>query len=166
MDAKRWYALYTRSRHEKFIHAELAKKRIEAFLPLQSIKRRWSDRTVTVEEPLFKSYVFVKTDLGESKEALKTKGAVRFVAAGSRLVPIPDATIESLRTAFVSGTVLDPFPYLREGDRVYVRSGIFKGTEGFIVRKDEKKCRLVLSIDALMASVSLEIDAALVERLG
>ncbi len=160
-----WYALYTKSRHEKFIDCELQKRRIESFLPLRSIKRRWSDRTVTVEEPLFKSYIFVRTHFLNTGEVLKTKGAVKFVGAGSRLVPIQENVISSLRNAVQNNIALDPFPYLNPGDRVFVKSGIFKGMEGYILRKNDKRCRLVISIDALMASVSMEVDSCLVEKV-
>jgi transcription antitermination factor NusG len=160
-----WYALYTRSRHEKSIHAELGKKRIESFLPVRFVKRKWTDRTVTLEEPLFKSYLFVKTCLPQFSDVLMTKGSVKFVSAGMDPIPLRESVITSLRNIIQPEIALDPFPYLKSGDRVYVKSGLFRGTEGFIVRKDDRKCRLVISIDALMASVSIEVDSCLVEKL-
>ena len=160
-----WYALYTRSRHEKFVRAELQKRRIEAFLPTRRVQRRWSDRTVTLEEPLFKSYLFVKTDFSRPADVLSAKGAVRFVSAGLRPIPIREELIVSLRVAIQNQMTLDPFPYLNQGDRVFIKSGIFKGLEGFILRKDGPRCRLVISIDAMMASVSVEVDSCLVEKV-
>src|SRR3989344_1992141 len=133
IDSKNWYALYTRSRHEKFIQSELEKRAIESFLPVRILRKKWSDRTVSIEEPLFKSYLFVKADLLNRCAVLKAKGAVRFVAAGSQPIAIDERTIEALKIAVREDVPLDPFPYLKQGDRVYVRSGIFKGTEGFIV---------------------------------
>jgi transcription antitermination factor NusG len=94
-----------------------------------------------------------------------TKGSVRFVSAGMDPIPVQESVITSLRNVIQPEIALDPFPYLKSGDRVYVKSGLFKGTEGFIVRKDDRKCRLVISIDALMASVSIEVDSCLVEKL-
>ena len=161
----RWYALYTRGRHEKFIDEELKKKSIESFLPLRKIKRRWSDRTVVVEEPFFKSYVFVKTDEIRSPDVLRTKGAVKFVSVQSRPIPVEDSVIDSLRSILNRDVSVDPFPYLKIGNKVFVRSGIFKGVEGYIVRKDDKRCRLVISIDAIMASISIDVDACLVEKV-
>ena len=161
----RWYALYTRSRHEKFIDTELTRRRIESFLPVRSIKKRWSDRTVTVEEPLFKSYLFVKTDPLHFMDVLKTKGAVKLVTAAGLPVAIDERVIASLKQLISKDIAIDPFPYLAVGDRVSVRSGIFKGVEGFIVKKDDKKCRLVVSITAILASISVEIDSYLVERI-
>ena len=162
---KCWYALYTKSRHEKLINSELQKRRIESFLPLRKIKKRWSDRTVTTEEPLFKSYLFVKTDRLQASEVLKAKGAVNFVASRGHFISVDENVITSLRTIIDNEIAADPFPYLTVGDRVYVRSGIFKGIEGFVVRKDNQKCRLVISITAIMASISVEIDADLVEKV-
>lgn len=161
----RWYALYTRGRHEKFIDAEMRRKNVESFLPLRRIKRQWTDRTVVVEEPLFSSYVFVKTDLRHNSEILSTKGAVKFVSVKSRPIPIEDSVITSLQNIISQKVAFDPFPYLRVGQKVYVRSGLFKGIEGIIIRKDDKRCRLVISIHAIMASISLDVDASLVEKI-
>src|SRR5687767_14207626 len=114
MEERQWYALYTRSRHEKFIQSELDKRKIEAFLPLKTVKRRWSDRTVSIQEPLFKSYLFVKADMACATEVLKTKGAVKFICAGSKPIPIQEAVIRCIREAIELEIQLDPFPYLRE----------------------------------------------------
>jgi transcription antitermination factor NusG len=161
-----WYALYTKSRHEKLINSELNKRNIESFLPTRKIKRRWSDRIKTIEEPLFKSYIFVKTELPARKtDILKIKGAVKFVSAGVSPVPIDENVIHALQNLVQHDIAIDPFPYLEKGDRVIIKSGPFKNTEGFIVRKDEKKCRLVISITAIKSSVAVEIDAYLVDRM-
>lgn len=163
-DMPNWYALYTKSRHEKFIGEELSRRRIESFLPTRKIKRRWSDRTVTIEEPLFTSYIFVKTDLVNKTDTLRIKGAVRFVSAGVSPVPIEEGVIHSLKNIIQNEIPIDPFPYLDKGDRVCVKSGPFKGTEGFILLKDNKRCRLVVSVAAIKSSIAVEIDSYLVEK--
>ncbi len=160
-----WHALYTKSRHEKFIHSELTKRKIESFLPLRRIKRRWSDRTVTVEEPLFKSYLFVKMDCFHRLDVMKIKGSVRLVGNTGNPVCIQERVIQSLKNLIQQEIILDPFPYLSKGDRVRVRSGLFQGIEGYIVRKEDKACRLVISIDAIMSSISVEVDSCLVEKV-
>ena len=160
-----WYALYTKGRHEKLIDRDLKRKNIESFLPLRKIKKRWSDRVMTVEEPLFKSYIFVKTDLAHTLNVLRIKGAVKFVSIQGSPVPVGEKIILSLKHLVSQDIRIDPFPYLGLGDRVSVCSGIFKGIEGYILRKDDQKCRLVISIDAMMASVSVEVDSCLVEKV-
>lgn len=157
-----WFALYTRSRHEKFVERELQKKGIETFLPLRRVARHWSDREKIIEDPLFSGYLFIHTTLRERFNVLNTKGVVRFL--GSR--GLPSFLSESVLTAvrrFVDAEInVDPFPYLKAGMRVYVKSGPFRGVEGFVVRKDGQ-CRLVVSVDLLMQSVSVQIDQACIE---
>lgn len=161
----RWHALYTRSRHEKIVTRELAKHKIETFLPLRKIKRHWSDRVKLIEEPLFHGYVFTRIPISKKITVLNTYGAVSFVHFGPNLPAIiPEKDIFALKQFSEQDLPMDPFPYLKEGQRVYIRSGVFKGVEGFIVRKNNQ-CRLVISVDVLQQSVSVEVDQASVELI-
>ena len=160
-----WYALYAKSRHEKFIDRELNNRHIECFLPLRRLKHRWSDRTVVVEEPLFTGYIFVRVDPFRRREILTVKGALRFVSAGSRPIVIGEKKISDLRTLIEHAAELEPYPYLQEGDRVVVKSGPFKGVEGLIVRKNNKSCQLVISVEGIMRSASMILDAGLVDKI-
>ena len=158
-----WYALYTKSRHEKLLDRELTKKGIETFLPLRKITRRWSDRKKIIEDPLFKGYLFVRMPLAERWTVLNTAGAVRFLGrSATGPIAVPETELLTVRRFIEEEIEIDPFPYLKQGERVYVRSGPFKGAEGFVVRKDSH-CRLVISLDLLMQSVSIQIDQACVE---
>lgn len=161
---KRWYALYTRSRHEKFVDGELQKKGFETFLPIRRIKRHWSDRIKEITEPIFSSYLFVHIPLRDRVEILKTRGSVRLVSFNSTPTPVSEGELEAVRRFIQEKILVDPYPYLGEGNRVYVRSGPLKGIEGFIVRKN-KHTRLVISLDLLFQSISVEIDEALVEKV-
>lgn len=162
-DKSNWYALYTRSRHEKFVEGELRKKGIETFLPLRRLKRHWSDRVKDIEEPLFSGYLFVHTSLRNRLEVLNTRGSVKFVGFNSLPVAVPEKDLETIQLFIREEISVDPFPYLSAGDRVYIRSGPMKGIEGFIVRKN-KQTRLVISLDLLLQSISVEVDEALVEK--
>ncbi|MBI1870573.1 MAG: UpxY family transcription antiterminator [Chlamydiae bacterium] len=160
-----WYALYTRSRHEKFLSQELQKKGIECFLPLRKIKKQWSDRRIIIEEPLFRSYIFVHFPFINRDKILNTKGAVRFVGDRDEIaVQVPEAEILAIQKFVEEEIRIDPFPYLKVGEPVRVKSGPFKGVEGFVVRKD-KNCRLVVSFDLIMKSISIEIDEANIEMI-
>jgi len=160
-----WYALYTKSRHEKLVDSQLKKRNVESFLPLRRFKRRWSDRIMIVEEPLFKGYLFVKSSLLERRGIItNVKGAVKFVSAGSRPIPMQGKDIMFLKTAIDCDVDLEPYPYLNAGDRVCIKKGPFKNFEGYIIRKNKKNCALVVSIDGIMRSASLKIDASLVEK--
>lgn len=164
-NALRWFALYTKSRHEKLVQRELQKKGVETFLPLRKVTRDWSDRKKIIEEPLFQGYLFVRMPLKERWTVLNTAGAVRLIGrSAADPIEVPEKELWVVRKFVEEEIQVDPFPYLKEGERVYVRSGAFKGAEGFIVRKD-RHCRLVISLDMLMKSVSVIIDQACIEPL-
>ncbi len=160
-----WYVLYTRSRYEKFASQELTRKGVDTFLPIRRVTRHWSDRKKIIEEPLFRGYLFVHIPIRERLAVLRTSGVVGFVGK-SQLNPIkvPEQEILSVRRLVEQEIQVDPFPYLKNGNRVYIRSGPFKGIEGFIIRKD-KHCRLVISLNLLRQSLSIQVDAACVEPI-
>lgn len=159
-----WYALYTRSRHEKQVAAQLQQRDIESFLPLYSSVRRWKDRRVNLQLPLFPGYIFVHTSLQRRIEVLSVPGAVRFVAFNGRPAVLPESDLLRLLAGLDQGLRAQPHPYLKVGHRVRVRSGPLAGTEGILLRKKDQ-FRLIVSIDLIMRSVAVDIDAADVEPL-
>lgn len=163
-DEKRWYALYTRARHEKFVDQNLRKKGFETFLPLRKITRHWSDRIKEIEEPMFGGYLFVRTLLRDRFEVLQTQGSVSLVGFNSGPAPVSEKELEAVRRFIQEKISVDPYPYLGKGNRVFVRSGPLKGVEGFILRKD-RHTRLVISLDLLFQSIAVKIDEALVEKI-
>ena len=163
-DESHWYALYTKSRHEKLVEEGLRKKGIETFLPLRKIIRHWSDRKKEIQEPIFKGYLFVQIPLSQQREVLQTQGSVRLVGFNAHPVPISEKDLNAVRRFVQEEISLDPYPYLETGSRVYIRSGPLRGVEGFIVRKD-KQMRLVISLDLLFQSISVEVDEAVVEKI-
>ena len=159
----KWYALYTRSRHEKFIESEFLKKGIEAFTPTRTLKRRWSDRVKLVEEPLFKSYCFVKFRLENRIKIVSQQGVVKAVNFNNHYIPIEESVISSLKILTENKLEFDPYPYLKAGDRVIIKKGSLKGFEGFILEKRNRNTTLVISVDALFSSVKCVVDIDIVD---
>lgn len=159
----KWYAVYTRCHHEFTIWNQLEKKSVENFLPCMTTWSRRKDRKLKIQVPLFPGYLFVRLDFKPvaALEVLKIRGVVRFLGDTSqRPTPIPDIQIESLRTIITSGDKVLPFSFLKVGQRVRVIRGPFEGCEGILCRVKDGKDRLVISIELLQRSVSVEIDAA------
>lgn len=157
-----WYALYTRPRHEKQVEQELTNQRMEAYLPTHKIRRRWSDRYKIVEQPLFKNYLFVRTDAHLYRRALKPYGAVSFVTVGGEPSIIPDEEIETVRILETSEIPYNPYPYLKSGRKVRVIYGPLEGCEGVLIRK-RGLSRLVVTVHLLQRSIEAEVDAAWIE---
>ncbi len=154
----RWYAVYTRPRHEKAVAEQLARRQVEAFLPLREVLSRWKDRRKLVQLPLFPSYVFVHTALMRKREVVSTDGVIYMVSFHGVPAPIPDEQIGAVREICLTKLSCDPYPYLTEGRWVRVIRGPLAGLRGILVKKKSKH-RLVVSIDILQQSVSVEIDA-------
>jgi transcription antitermination factor NusG len=152
-----WYAVRTRSNAEKLTAQAVLIKGYEAYLPLYRARRRWSDRIVEKELPLFPGYFFCKFDPQYRLPILTTPGVVSIITAGRNPVPIPEDEIASIRAAIESGMLITPCAYLAEGERVRVLDGPLQGVEGILVRK-KNQSRIVLSVDILRRSVSIEID--------
>ncbi len=162
-----WFAVHTRSRHEKQVAHLLAEKRLESFLPLRREVHRWKDRYKPVELPLFAGYVFVQlTQSDEDRlQVLKTFGVVRIVGFGRRDTPVPDEQIEMLRRLTASDATLHRHRYLRVGQRVRVISGTLAGMEGVLVRV-KKADRLVVSIPAIRQAIAVELSGYEVLPIG
>lgn len=161
-----WYALYTRSRFEKKLLAELSDRSVEVFLPMREILSRWKDRKKKVWFPLFPGYIFVHyIDTPENRfRVLNIPGAVRFVGNHGFAEPVPDQQIESVRRFLESELSLDPYPYLQVGRRVEVTAGPLKGIQGILIKK-KGRFRFVIQVDLIRQAVSVEIDASDVRPL-
>jgi len=153
----RWFAVYTRSRHEKKAASLLAEKNIEVFLPLRKVLRRWKDRRKEVQLPLFSGYIFVRIGLQQRVSVLRTPGVVAILGDGGNPVEIPEQQIETIRRVVQSEIKYDPYPYLKEGMPVTIIRGPLRGVEGILVAK-RKKHLLVLSVDLIQQSTALQVD--------
>lgn len=152
-----WYAVYTRSRHEKKVAAALNDRGIDVFLPLRSVINRWKDRRKELQLPLFGGYLFVRIAPEMRVPVLKVGGVVRFVGNAAGPVPVPEEQIEGIRKLVDSGLLYDPYPYLKEGMTIMIKRGPLKGVEGILIEK-RKKHLLVLSVDLIQQSAALEIN--------
>lgn len=153
-----WFALQTRSRHEKIVRHELAVRNIEQFLPTVKRLSQWKDRKKEIEFPLFPGYCFARFSLDDRLAVLQSSGVVDIVGA-LRPEPIPDMEIESLRIVMNNRTRYEPYPYLKEGCLVEVTEGPMQGVKGVLVRH-ARHYRLVLSINLLQRAVAVEVDAS------
>lgn len=163
--AASWFAVYTTCRHEKRIAQHLAQRGIEHYLPLYRADRKWRDGSrVTLELPLFPSYIFVRISRSERVSVLSVPGTLTVVGGtGGTPAPVADAAIEALR-AGLQQYPIEPHPLLRVGEFARIRSGAFAGMSGIVVRK-KSGFRIVLTLEQIMQSVAVELDEDDVEPL-
>jgi len=153
-----WYAIRTRSRHEKKIALELRDKGVSNFLPLQTQVHRWSDRNKQVEVPLFPGYVFVRTvPMAEARvSVLRTPGVVGFVGDQGKGTPIPEKQIEDIQTILEEEVQFTLHPFLNLNQRVRIRGGCLDGVEGVLVGMNTD-LSLVVSVDLIKRSMAIRV---------
>jgi len=158
-----WHAVYTRSRTEKKISERLQEKGIEAYVPLRKVLKQWSDRKKLVEEPLIRSYVFVKILPEQYFEVLNTPGAVRYIFFSGKAATIPDKQIDLLKLITGQNTDAVSIPNtFKPGTKVKVIGGPLTGLVGELIHPAGKH-NVVVRIDHLDHSLSLTISPALLE---
>lgn len=161
-----WYAVQTRSRHEKLVARQLEGQGFMTFLPLSQQLREWSDRRKIVEFPLFPGYTFLQMfyEPQARLRVLRTEGVVSFVGNHGQGIPIPDQQIEHVQTLLSSKVPIESHPFLKIGQRVRIRGGALNGTEGLLVGQDSDRA-LVISVDLIQRSVSIRLQGYEVEAV-
>ncbi|HEY1683606.1 MAG TPA: transcription termination/antitermination NusG family protein [Tepidisphaeraceae bacterium] len=157
-----WHVLQTKTRQEKILASTLQAMEITYFLPLRKNVRNYGRKKQFSELPLFTGYLFVKGSLDDAYRADRT-GRV------AKIIPVPDQRtldweLRNLKKALDSGTSLDPYPAIKVGVLVEVKSGPLRGLQGFVEGRLPSN-RIIFQIQMLGRAVSTEIDAALLELI-
>lgn len=162
----KWYAVYTKVNQEKNINKCLIQERIECYLPLKKTLRNWSDRKIWVEEPFFRSYIFVCVSNIEFFKVINTPGVINYVMFGGKAQTIPESQIENIkrfieqyeREVVVSREKID------KGQLAKVLYGPFKGMEGEVI-KVCNNYRIVIRIDALGCNLYANISKDEIQKI-
>lgn len=154
----RWYAIRTKSRHEKRVRNHLAGQGLDPVLPLVRRLNQWKDRKKEIDTPLFPGYCFARFAWKDHLSVLKAPGVVQIIGGSGRPEPIPDHEIEAVQKLTTTTTLsYEPFPYLQEGSRVMINRGPLQGVEGVLFRK-EGQHRVVIMIHLIQQAAAVEMD--------
>jgi transcription antitermination factor NusG len=164
-----WFALQTKPKNEKQVERLLTHKGYECCLPVYRQKRRWSDRVIEIELPLFPMYIFCRFNSSAIGKAISTPGVTRIVGYGGQPAEVEEKEIEALQLLGRSSLLREPWTYIPNGTLVQVETGPLTGAQG-IFCFDEDRRRLVISITLLQRSVAVQLSEntviSLVERLN
>jgi transcription antitermination factor NusG len=157
-----WFVLYIFSRKEKKIHEHLSKMGIESFLPLIKIRKQWSDRKKWVEEPLFKSYLFVKASSLKLEDCLRLPGVLYLVKFKDGPAILSDQDVENIRISITQPEYLSKSnDVFSPGQKVIVTDGPFKGLYGNVERL-AGKTKIHVSLDKIGQTLLLELPAGFI----
>lgn len=143
--SKKWLAIYTRPRWEKKVNQLLTEKGFESYCPLNKVKRKWSDRIKVVEEPLFKSYVFVKVAEKERTEVRMTSGAINFVYWNGKPAVIKEKEISAIRRFLNEYEYVEARPMdVKLNQRVRIINGTLMDKEGKVLELRHKTAKIAI----------------------
>ena len=166
-DEKYWHALYVRSRSEKKVLSQLEEQGFVAYLPLVTEVKNWSDRKKKIEEPLFKSYVFVFSNDKDYIPILNLYGVVKFVSFERKAVIVPENQILAIKKFVSDYEKGEEFKMLNNedlkvGQKVRIINGPMKGLTGRLETIRNKR-HLIVYIDVVGQSIPVHIPRAKVE---
>lgn len=145
---KKWLAVYTRPRWEKKVNQLLVEKGTESYCPLNKVRRKWSDRVKLIEEPLFKSYVFVKVNEDERTAVRMTPGVINFVYWNGKPAVIKEKEIGNIRKFLDEFENVEVHPSnLEVNQRVKIITGPLMDQEGKVISVRHKTVKI--AIDSL-----------------
>ncbi len=146
--SRKWLAVYTRPRWEKKVNQLLIEKGLESYCPLNKVRRKWSDRVKLVEEPLFKSYVFVKVNDSDRSAVRMTPGAINFVYWNGKPAVIKEKEITAIKRFLNEYENVEAKPVdLKVNQRVRITNGTLMDKEGKVL--DVRRKTVKVAIDSL-----------------
>ncbi len=163
---KQWFAVYTKPRWEKKVDNILLRKGIESWCPLQKVERQWSDRKKIIEDPVFKSYVFVHIRNEERLQVLQTEGILNFVYFLGKPAVIKDEEVENIKLYLLEKDVkirVESLKTFAENDKVIIRQGVFMDNTGTVVKGGTRK--LYVRLESLDQVMIVEFPASYVAPL-
>lgn len=163
----KWYAVYTKANREKKLFERLLEEKIECYLPLRRVLKIWSDRKKWVEEPLFKSYIFVKVSNKEFFNVLNNSGVVCYVSFGGKAQAIPENQIINIKNFLeqCDRDITITYEKIQKGVIVEVACGSLKGVKGEVINICGQS-RLLIRIDSLNCGIYVNISKEEVKLVG
>ena len=158
-----WYVIYTKGRHEKKVADMLQQNGIEAFCPLKTVTRVWSDRKKKVETPLFNSYLFVRLPESEQRKVFSVPGVVRYIYWCGKPAVVKDQEIDEIKrwlNIYEHDSI--EVSYYQANEKVKILSGNFINHEAKIVRQNGSN--LVMYLEGLGIKLLTKLDNILLEK--
>lgn len=158
---KKWYIFYTSPRAEKKANEYLQSAGYESFLPLRKELRTWKNRQRKyIEEPLFPSYIFVRTQNYNLFHIAKLPKICYCLTMNGNPVTIPDQDIEAIRCMLQSDKVVNvEHENLHIGDKIIIIEGDLIGYQGILLYcRGEHKFGIQLAGTNYVACINIDLN--------
>ncbi len=162
---KKWFAVYTRYRAEKYVTDKLTKKGITNYVPLLNFTRVYKSKKREVQLPLISCYVFVYITKEEYVKVLQTENVISFLKIRGTLISIPQEEIDIMKWV-VGEEILENVHNgpLEKGQRVEIISGNLTGIKGTVVKRKSKKY-VQVALDSLGYTLELNVSEDMLQKV-
>ena len=145
MEEQPGHVIYSTPRNEKKVHAVLVEAGFEVYCPLNKTRRKWSDRIKIVEEPLFRSYLFIKINANQLYDILKFDGVVRFLYWNRKPAIVREEEIELIKRFLgeYESVRLESAEF-QVNQHVYFTASNFMGQQGKILEVRNKEVKVLI----------------------
>ena len=166
LEEKKWFAIYTKFKCEKYVVDHLSKKGIEAYIPLLNVTKKYSRKVKSYQVPLINCYVFVNITKSQYLKVLETEYVFTFIKQRQNLISIPDQEIDLLRRIVgeLEGNVSIASEKFVEGQEVEVVSGNLTGLKGVLISKQNKN-EFIVELDHIGIQLNLNINPGLLRPI-
>lgn len=160
-----WYVFYTRSNAEKAVYNELLRRKYDVFLPVIKTLRLWKNRQKKVIlKVLFRSYIFVRTTESEITCITHLPNIVSCIKYGERYCIVPDRDIKCIIQMLSLGQKIFTEQNFSEGEKVIVVRGPLAGSEGLLLKQNDKN-RFGVLFNDIQQCACIDIDIAMLQKI-
>ena len=102
-----WNVIYTKSRAEKKVEERLKNIGIEAYCPVRTEVKSWSDRKKSILVPVLPSMVLVKIDKNKRNQVFDIPGVVRYMFWLKKHAIVRDSEVDSLKLLLETNNIAE-----------------------------------------------------------
>ena len=152
-----WYVFYVKGKHERKVETLLNRDGYENYLPLITVLKQWTHRKKHIEEPLIKSYIFIKINKNQIYDVLQTPSIVTYIRFNGEPATIRQEHIDLIKELIINKTKFDlSTERIKVGESIKLKSGPFKGQDG-VVKQIRGKKKLLVALKSIDFVLEIEL---------
>ena len=138
-----WNVIYTKSRSKKKVEERLKNIGIEAYCPVRTKVKFWSDRKKSILVPVLPSMVLVKIEKNKRNQVFDIPGVVRYMFWLKKHAVVRDNEVDSLKILLESNNIIEQnVASYNVGDEIKISP--FKDQLGIIKKISKNQIWVVL----------------------
>ena len=150
----KWFVIYTKPNFEIKVAQGINSIGLNAYCPVYTEIKQYSDREKKVTKPLLKSYVLVQLSESDRIKVFSIPGVLRYIFWLGKPAEVRAKEIEILKTNLTGSYDQVSISKLVKGEQYTIAAGPFKGQTGKVLEILKNKLRLELPSLGIFVTLS------------